>query len=255
MVGDSRLAHLEGPEAPVGEVAIVFTDIKSSNALRETLPVPMSTGIMMHNEVMRQQLRMIGGYEVKTEGDAFMVAFPTATSALLWCFSCQSHLLKLSWSNEILDTTHCQEKLDADDNVIYRGLSVRMGIHWGRPVCEQDPSTRRMDYSGPVVNKAARVSTMADGGQVSVSSEFLAEIQRIIEAYAEDDRRDSVGSQDTVKVDPGGVQIQQEMQQLRVEGFIVKDLGEKKLEGFKNLEFIYLMCQNSLVGRLTSSHG
>ena len=202
LVGDSRLARMEEPDAPVGEVAICFTDIKNSTALWEISPVPMRSAIMMHNELMRRQLRVIGGYEVKTEGDAFMVAFPTVTSALLWCFSCQSHLLELQWPTEILDTVHCQEKLDADQNTIYKGLSVRMGMHWGRPVCEQDPITRRMDYFGPMVNKSARVSAVADGGQITVSSDFIAEVQRTLESYADEDRRDSVGSQDTVNDGP-----------------------------------------------------
>lgn len=255
LVGDSRLARLEEPEAPVGEVAICFTDIKNSTALWEILPVPMRSAIMMHNELMRRQLRIIGGYEVKTEGDAFMVSFSTVTSALLWCFSCQSHLLELPWPQEILETVHCQEKLDADQNRIYRGLSVRMGIHFGRPVCEQDPITRRMDYFGPMVNKAARVSAVADGGQISVSSDYIAEIQRTLEAYADDDRRDSVGSDDTVNDDPLANQIRRELRQLSSQGFEVKDLGEKKLKGLENPEYLYLMYPHSLAGRLTIPPG
>lgn len=255
LVGDSRLARLEEPEAPVGEVAICFTDIKNSTALWEILPVPMRSAIMMHNELMRRQLRIIGGYEVKTEGDAFMVSFSTVTSALLWCFSCQSHLLEQNWPQEILETVHCQEKLDADQNRIYRGLSVRMGIHWGRPVCEQDPITRRMDYFGPMVNKAARVSAVADGGQISVSTDFIAEIQRTLEAYADDDRRDSVGSEDTVNDDPLANQIRRELRQLSSQGFEVKDLGEKKLKGLENPEYLYLMYPHSLAGRLTIPPG
>ncbi|KAJ9607255.1 hypothetical protein H2200_008328 [Cladophialophora chaetospira] len=250
LVGDSRLARLEEPEPPVGDVAICFTDIKNSTALWEVLPVPMRSAIMMHNELMRRQLRIIGGYEVKTEGDAFMVSFPTVTSALLWCFSCQSHLLELPWPQEILETVHCQEKLDSDQNVIYRGLSVRMGIHWGRPVCEQDPITRRMDYFGPMVNKAARVSAVADGGQLTVSSDFIAEVQRTLESYAEDDRRDSVGSDETVNDDPLSVQIRRELRQLSSQGFEVKDLGERKLKGLENPENIFLMFSHGLAGRL-----
>lgn len=255
LVGDSRLARLEEPEAPVGDVAICFTDIKNSTALWEILPVPMRSAIMMHNELMRRQLRIIGGYEVKTEGDAFMVSFPTVTSALLWCFSCQSHLLELPWPQEILETVHCQEKLDADQNRIYRGLSVRMGIHYGRPVCEQDPITRRMDYFGPMVNKAARVSAVADGGQISVSSDYIAEIQRTLESYADDDRRDSIGSQDTMNDDPLANQIRRELRQLSSQGFEVKDLGEKKLKGLENPEYLYLMYPHSLAGRLSIPPG
>lgn len=255
LVGDSKLARLEEPEAPIGDVAICFTDIKNSTALWEILPVPMRSAIMMHNELMRRQLRIIGGYEVKTEGDAFMTAFPTVTSALLWCFSCQSHLLELQWPTEILDTVHCQEKFDPDGQTIYRGLSVRMGIHYGRPVCEQDPITRRMDYFGPMVNKSARVSAVADGGQITVSSDFIAEVQRTLEQFAEEERRDSVGSQDTVNDDPLATQIRRELRQLSSQGFEVKDLGEKKLKGLENPEYIYLMYPHSLAGRLNVPPG
>lgn len=248
---DSELARMEEPEAPVGEVAICFTDIKNSTALWEILPVPMRGAIQLHNQLMRRQLRIVGGYEVKTEGDAFMCSFPTATSALLWCFIAQNSLLELQWPTEILDTIHCQEKYDADGNIIYRGLSVRMGIHWGRPVCEPDPITRRMDYFGPMVNKAARVSAVADGGQISASTDFISEIRRTLEEFAEDDdRRDSVGSQDTINDDPRSVQIRKELRQLSSLGFEVKELGEKKLKGLENPEFIYLMFPHGLTGRL-----
>jgi adenylate cyclase len=253
LVGDSRLARLDEPEAPVGEVAIVFTDIKNSTALWEILPIAMRSSIQIHNELCRRQLRLIGGYEVKTEGDAFMVSFPTVTSALLWCFSCQSHLLECSWPTEILDTVHCQERLDSDGNTIYRGLSVRMGIHWGKPVCEPDPITRRMDYFGPMVNRAARISAVADGGQISVSSDYISELQRTLEAFAEDDRRSSVDSQDTINDDPKAAIIRKELSMLSSQGFEVKDLGEKKLKGLENPESIYLIYPHSLAGRLSVS--
>lgn len=249
-VGDSRLARLEEPEAPVGDVAIVFTDIKSSTAMWEILPVAMRSAIQMHNDLFRRQLRLIGGYEVKTEGDAFMVSFPTVTSALLWCFSCQIHLLDLPWPTEILDTVHCQEKFDSDGNPIFRGLSVRMGIHWGEPVSEKDPITRRMDYFGPMVNRASRISAVADGGQITVSSDFIEEIRRTLEAFADSDRSNSIGSEETMTEDALGNNIRRELRQLSSQGFEVKDLGEKKLKGLENPEFVYLMYPHSLAGRL-----
>lgn len=250
-IGDSELARMEEPEAPTGEVAICFTDIKNSTALWEILPVPMRGAIQLHNQLMRRQLRIIGGYEVKTEGDAFMCSFPTVTSALLWCFECQQLLLELEWPQEILETVHCREKHDSDGNLIYRGLSVRMGIHWGRPVCEADPITRRMDYFGPMVNKSARVSAVADGGQISVSSDAAMEFTRAREAFAEHDtRRDSGGSGDVDTEDPRADQIRRELAQLSQIGFEVKELGEKKLKGLENPEFIYLMFRQGLAGRM-----
>ena len=248
---DSTLARLDQEvEPPTGELSMVFTDIKGSTFLWETHPVAMRSAIKIHNAVMRRQLRIIGGYEVKTEGDAFMVSFPTATSALLWCFSVQSHLLDAPWPHEILDSIHGQEVMDADQQVIFRGLSVRMGMHWGSPVCELDPVTRRMDYFGTMVNKASRISGVADGGQITVSSDFIAEIQRTLETYAETDRANSVSSEETMVDDLVGQTIRRELRSLSSQGFEVKDLGERKLKGLENPEYIFLMYPHSLAGRL-----
>ncbi|KAF2457648.1 hypothetical protein BDY21DRAFT_286019 [Lineolata rhizophorae] len=251
-VANSKLARLDQEvEAPTGEVSLVFTDIKNSTLLWETYPIAMQSAIRMHNELMRRHLRIIGGYEVKTEGDAFMVAFPTVTSALLWCFTIQSQLLEVQWPQEILSSVHGQVVLDADDNVIFRGLSVRMGIHWGTPVCEVDPVTKRMDYFGPMVNRAARIESVADGGQITVSSDFIAEVQRLLETHMETDTRNgSVGSEDTFTDDVMSAAIRRELRSLSSQGFEVKDLGERRLKGLENPEYIYLMYPHSLAGRL-----
>lgn len=250
-VADSKLARLDQEvEAPTGDVSLVFTDIKNSTMLWETYPIAMRSAIKMHNEVMRRQLRIIGGYEVKTEGDAFMVAFPTVTSALLWCFTVQMQLLDVPWPQEILDSVNGQEVLDADGNVIFRGLSVRMGVHWGQPVCEVDPVTKRMDYFGPMVNRAARISAVADGGQITVSSDFIAEIQRLLETHIESDRSGSTGSEETLEDDMISRQIRRELRSLSSQGFEVKDLGERRLKGLENPEYIYLMYPHALATRL-----
>nr|POE48068.1 adenylate cyclase [Quercus suber] len=250
-VGDSKLARLDQEvDAPMGEVTLVFTDIKNSTILWETYPIAMQSAIKMHNEVMRRHLRIIGGYEVKTEGDAFMVAFPTVTSALLWCFTIQSQLLEVQWPQEILSSVHGEEVQDADGNVIFRGLSVRMGIHWGRPVCEVDPVTKRMDYFGPMVNRAARIEGVADGGQICVSSDFIQEVQRMLESHIESDRSGSTGSEDTLNEDLLTQAIRRELRSLSSQGFEVKDLGSKTLKGLENPENIYLMYPHSLASRL-----
>ncbi len=248
---DSTLQRLDPEvEAPTGDLSMVFTDIKNSTTLWENYPVAMRSAIKSHNEVMRRQLRVIGGYEVKTEGDAFMVSFSTATAALLWCFVVQQHLLDVDWPPEILNTVHCAEVRDDDDNRIYRGLSVRMGVHWGPPVCEPDPVTRRMDYFGPMVNRAARISGAADGGQIYVSADFIAEIQRSLETYADPERSGSTGSQESVNEDPMGQMITRELRALSSQGFEVKDLGTQKLKGLENPELLFLTYPHSLAGRL-----
>jgi adenylate cyclase len=183
-VEDSNLRRLK-PEIqpPIGELAMVFTDIKNSTQLWENYPLAMRSAIKTHNSIMRRQLHIVGGYEVKTEGDAFMVSFPTVTSAMIWCFNVQQQLLQEDWPAEILQSEEGHEFRDADGNVIYKGLSVRMGIHWGVPVCEPDLITRRMDYFGPMVNKTARVCAVADGGEITLTLDCLNEFQRIKAAY------------------------------------------------------------------------
>lgn len=248
---DSKLSRLDREvDAPTGDVTLVFTDIKSSTKLWELFPQAMRSGIRQHNELFRKQLRVIGGYEVKTEGDAFMVAFPSVTSALLWAFTVQTLLLEVPWPQEILHSLIGQEEKDTDGNILFRGLSVRMGIHWGQPVCETDPVTRRMDYFGPMVNRAARISGVADGGQITVSSDFIGEIQRLLETHIESDRSSSVGSEEHANEEYLSESIRKELRSLSSHGFEVKDLGERRLKGLENLEYIYLMYPVSLAGRL-----
>ncbi|KAL4922877.1 hypothetical protein BDW62DRAFT_4141 [Aspergillus aurantiobrunneus] len=251
MPGDSRLARFDYVDAPIGELAIIFTDIKQSTGLWELCPDAMRSAIQIHNDILRRQLGIIGGYEVKTEGDAFMVAFSTTTAALLWCFNCQTQLLEAEWPTEILEQTQCRVNYDMENNIIFRGLSVRMGVHWGEPVCEKDPVTNRMDYFGPMVNRASRISAVADGGQIFVSSDFMSDMQRNLELFADSERAASTGSEESYAMDLGD-NIRRELQQLNSQGFVIKDQGERKLKGLENPEPLYLVYPHALSGRLTS---
>ncbi|KAH8891918.1 PP2C-domain-containing protein [Thozetella sp. PMI_491] len=243
----STLRRLEAEvPAPTGLIAIVFTDIKNSTNLWETYPQAMRSAIKAHNDVMRRQLRRIGGFEVKTEGDAFMVSFPTATSALLWCFAVQLLLLEVDWPSEMLNSVHCQSIFDRETKLIFKGLSVRMGIHWGEPLAEPDPVTRRMDYYGPMVNKASRISAVADGGQIAVSSDFISEIQRCLETYQESPS----STEEAFEDDTFATAIRTELRSLSSQGFEVKEMGEKKLKGLENPEFVYSLYPHQLDGRI-----
>lgn len=177
-----------------------------------------------------------------------MVTFPTATSALLWCFSIQKQLLEQDWPNEIVESEGGREIQDADGNRIYRGLSVRMGIHWGAPVCEPDPITGRMDYFGPMVNRAARIEAEADGGQITVSSDFVAEINRCVKAF-QDSESGLVAPEEAFGDQQSATDILRELRSLSDEGFEIKELGERKLKGLENPEFIYHVYPTSLIGR------
>ena len=58
---------------PEGEVTLVFTDVQSSTLQWEHRPEAMAASLVIHNQIMRKLITKHKGYEVKTEGDAFMV--------------------------------------------------------------------------------------------------------------------------------------------------------------------------------------
>jgi len=259
--------------APQGLVAMVFTDIKNSTKLWEKVPKGMAAAIKEHFRVMRDELRLIGGYEVKNEGDAMMASFSSVPAAMLWCLKVQKLLVTADWPEEILDTPECRPIFNASNPnfPMYRGLSVRMGIHWGEPVSDLDAVTRRMDYYGPMVNRAARICDCADGGEICVSSEVINVIEDLFEEPKENsdssdrsessessdnsdssdssdrsDRSDSSDSSD-ISDSPEAEHIRE----LKLMGFRVIDIGEKKLKGLETPENLHLMYPLILLGRHT----
>ena len=70
-------------DLPRGTVTFLFTDIEGSTALLDELG---SDGygelLSRHHRVCREAWAAHGGVEVDTAGDAFFVAFPTASTAL-----------------------------------------------------------------------------------------------------------------------------------------------------------------------------
>ncbi|KAJ3169354.1 cysteinyl-tRNA synthetase [Irineochytrium annulatum] len=174
-------------QPPTGRLALVFTDIKNSTALWEKNTTAMKTAIKLHNATMRRLLQNSGGYEVKTEGDAFMVSFQDILKAVEWCLTAQLELRNVDWPKDILECSDgaeikWQNEASEDPNstssvLLFRGLWVRMGLHFGSPLCEVDPVTARMDYYGPMVNRSARVTSVCQGGQILVSYDAMKEVQ------------------------------------------------------------------------------
>ncbi|KAF9152209.1 cysteinyl-tRNA synthetase [Linnemannia schmuckeri] len=223
-------------EPPQGDVAMVFTSIKNSTQLWEDNPVSMAVATKEHFNIMRRQLRSIGGYEVKIEGEAMMASFSSVPAAVLWCIKVQELLVQADWPQDILDSVDCKPIHSAADpnQLIYRGLSVRMGIHWGQPVSHRDEVTRRMDYYGSMVNRSARICASADGGEICVSSDVVNVIQQLlVDPYLENS--DSPYAE--------------HIREMKKMGFGVLDIGEKKLKGLETPESLHLLYTRMLAGR------
>lgn len=142
--------------APQGTVALVFTDIRNSTALWETNP-GMQNAMRIHHELMRRLIRAFDGYEVKTEGDAFMVSFFSVTSAVLWCFTVQLELLRADWPVELIMSEEGKElygkafleRTHTDANSAIFDRSTRR-THLSRTVCPNGCTHRSADLrAGP----------------------------------------------------------------------------------------------------------
>ncbi len=161
--GSSERPAMVAKSAPVGRIALVFTDIQGSTSLWERDEELTRHSLRAHDAVMRACLHRHGGYEVKTEGDAFMVAFRQANQAVRFCLDVQRDLAEHPWAEALLAMPEVQAEPG------FRGLRVRMGVHVGEP--EARVRADRVDYFGPFVNRAARIANAGHGGQILVSAE------------------------------------------------------------------------------------
>lgn len=159
-------ARADAGRAPRGTVTLVFTDVQGSTSLWEHAPEAMAQGLEIHNAVLRALLEEAGGYEVKTEGDAFMLAFGDPFPAVAFCLRAQEELLRAPWPAALLAREDAAEERDGEGRIVRRGLRVRMGAHTAELEPVEDPKTGRADYFGPPVNRAARIGAAATGGGI-----------------------------------------------------------------------------------------
>ena len=99
------------------QVTFVFTDVQNSTKLWEAVPDAMNEGLEKHDLLLRELLKTYRGYEVKTEGDAFMVSFFTPSDAIMWCIAVQKQLLKIEWSEDLLAQPAASKAYAKEDTV------------------------------------------------------------------------------------------------------------------------------------------
>jgi adenylate cyclase len=130
----------------MSEATFVFADIAGFTALTEAHGDEEAVAIVDEfTELVCRDLSAIGGEHVKTIGDALMLRIPEPGDAIL---------LGLEVSQRTLRD--------------HGSVPVRVGLHHG-PAVE-----RNGDYFGGAVNLAARVSSIAGGGEVLVSGPTAA---------------------------------------------------------------------------------
>ena len=131
-------------ELPSGTVTFLFTDLAGSTRLWQDHPEAMKAALARHDAILRDAIEGHNGSVVKTTGDGFHAAFAAAHDALDAAVASQ-----LALGAELWGATG--------------PLVVRMGVHTG------PAELRDGDYYGTAVNRAARLMSVAHGGQIVVS--------------------------------------------------------------------------------------
>lgn len=143
----SERPSLRPAAAPDGTVTILFSDIEGSSALNERLgDVRWLALLREHNRVIREQVQACGGFEVKAQGDGFMIAFASARRAIECARGIQTAIPR--------------ELGEHPDGPV----RVRIGLHTGEAIREES------DFYGKNVVVAARIADEAEGGEILASS-------------------------------------------------------------------------------------
>jgi len=134
-------------QAEGGTVTIVFSDIESSTELAVRLGDTAWFRVLgVHNQIVRDLVRKHHGKEIKSQGDGFMLSFPSARTALRCMIEVQRQL--------------AARADEADGNQI----RVRIGIHTGEAIADAGG-----DLFGRHIILASRIANLAEGGQILVS--------------------------------------------------------------------------------------
>lgn len=85
------------PILPTGTVAFLFTEIEGSTALWERDPQAMQRAFSRQEAIVREAMSAHGGYVYEVIGDAFQMAFSTASAALAAALAAQRALHVEPW--------------------------------------------------------------------------------------------------------------------------------------------------------------
>ncbi|SPN79556.1 Serine/Threonine-protein kinase [Brazilian cedratvirus IHUMI] len=174
---------------PTGEVTIVFADVSSAKQLWEYDPKAMKDSTLLCNDLVRDLAKQHSGYESFSSkgrgvGDgSFCLIFNRPDDAVEFCMQVQKGLLSLHWPEAILEHSKAEEGIDFKDEIIWRGLRLRMAVHQGVAKTLQDAMTRRYEYCGPCVDACAQLATVACGGQVLISDSVLSSLSYEVESH------------------------------------------------------------------------
>ncbi len=141
-----------GASLPTGVVTFLLTDVEASTSLWEQNAAAMSRALQRHDAMIDAAVSAAGGKVLKArgEGDSTFSVFTRPTEAVRAALAARRALEGENWPEGVR-------------------LEVRFAIHMG------EVEARDGDYYGTAVNRAARIRSLAVGGQILVS-QAVAEV-------------------------------------------------------------------------------
>ncbi len=141
-------------------VTFLLTDIEGSTAAWEADADAMAVALARHDEIVEQVVTSRGGRLVKTrgEGDATFSVFDRPSAAAAAAIDLQEAILHEPWA-------------------LHEPMCIRVALHTG------EVELRDGDYFGRAVNRAARLRSLAAGGQILCSG---ATAELVIDSLSDD---------------------------------------------------------------------
>ncbi|WP_211296260.1 BTAD domain-containing putative transcriptional regulator [Mycobacterium aquaticum] len=141
-------------------VTFLLTDIEGSTAAWEADADAMAVALARHDEIVEQVVTSRGGRLIKTrgEGDATFSVFDRPSAAAAAAIELQDAILQEPWA-------------------LAEPMRIRVALHTG------EAELRDGDYFGRSVNRAARLRSLARGGQILCSG---ATAELVIDSLSDD---------------------------------------------------------------------
>ena len=141
-------------------VTFLLTDIEGSTAAWEADAAAMAVALARHDELVEQVVTSRGGRLIKTrgEGDATFSVFERPSGAASAALELQDAIAHEPWE-------------------LREPMRIRMALHTG------EVELRDGDYFGRAVNRAARLRSLAEGGQILCSG---ATAELVIDTLSDD---------------------------------------------------------------------